>query len=73
MANTSPTTQSHVNNSTPTFFLQEDAAFCYYNRNIAIDVALAVVIHEGNGNVRINDALSQRDAEDAWRFGFCTS
>lgn len=63
--------QNHVSNRicmrdvAPTFLLQEHTAFCHHYWNIAIYVALAVVVDERNGDIRVDNALSQWHTEDA--------
>lgn len=56
----------------PTFLFQEDTAFRHHNGDVAVDVALAVVVHQRNGDICVDDALAQRDTEDALGFWFCT-
>jgi len=51
-----------------TFLLQKDTALGNNNRNISVDVALAVLIDERNGDVGVGYALSQRHPKDAWSF-----
>lgn len=53
-----------------TSLLQEDAALCDHNRNIAIYVALPMLVDEGYRNISIGDALPEGYAENAWT-GFC--
>lgn len=55
-----------------TFFLQEDTAFCHHYRDVAVDVALSIIVDEGDRNVRVCDALAQRDAENAMSNRFWT-
>lgn len=57
----------------PTLLFQENAALCYHDRDVAVNVALAVVVHQGNGNIRVDYALAQRDTENSLWFGFCRS
>lgn len=57
----------------PTLLFQKHSAFCNHYRDIAVNVALAVVVDERNGDICVNDALSQWYAEDALWFRFCRS
>lgn len=54
-----------------TFFFQKYAAFSDDNGHIAINVALALFIDQGYGDVCIGYTLSQRDTEDAWSSSLC--
>lgn len=57
----------------PTFLFQEDTTFRHHNGDVAVDVALAVIIHQRNGDIRVDNALAKRDTEDALGFWFCRS
>lgn len=57
--------EAYVDEDLPTFFFQEDAAFCNHDRNVAVNVALALIVKEGNGNVGVTDRGVQRDAKNA--------
>lgn len=48
-----------------TLFLQEDTAFSDYNRNIAVNVALSIIIKKRDGNVCVCYTLSERNTKDA--------
>jgi hypothetical protein len=50
-----------------TLFFQEHTTFGHDDGDIAVNIALAVLVDERNGDVRVRDALSQRHAEDALR------
>lgn len=56
-----------------TFLLQEDAAFSYYDWHVSVDIALAFVIEQTDGDVRVSYAGLQWDAEDAlWGCTCCS-
>lgn len=48
-----------------TLFLQEDTAFSDYNRNIAVNVALSILVNKRDGNVCVCYALSERNTKYA--------
>lgn len=50
---------------TRTFFLQENAALCDNDGNIAVDVALTFFVEEGDRDVGVLDAVLKRHPEDA--------
>lgn len=54
-----------------TFFFQKHATFGNDNGHIAINVALALFIDQGDGDVCIGYTLSQRDTKDAWSSSLC--
>ena len=49
----------------PTFFLQVDAAFCYHDGNVTVNVALSVLVNQRDGDIGVRDALPERDSKDA--------
>lgn len=48
-----------------TLFLQEDTALCDDNGDIAVDIALAVLVEERDCDIGIGDALDEGNAKDA--------
>lgn len=54
-----------------TLFLQVDAALGDHNWHVAVDVALSMLVKQGNRHVRIRYALYQRHAEDAGQCSLC--
>lgn len=53
-----------------TLFFKEYTALCNYNRDVAIDVALAMLVEERYGDIRIGYALNEGDAKYAREGGF---
>ena len=60
-----------VHKCVPTFLLEEHSALGYDNRDVAVDVGLAIIVDEGDGNVGICYALAQRHAKDTGGFRLC--
>lgn len=54
-----------------TLLFQVDAAFGNDDRNIAVDVALTLLVEQRDGDVGIADTRLERDAEDA--LGSCAT
>lgn len=54
-----------VHDGTRTSLLQENTTFCYHDRHITIDVALAVLVDERDGDVGIRNALPEGNTKDA--------
>ena len=50
-----------------TFLLEEHATLGHDDGHISVDVALAVVVKEADGDICVADADGERDAEDALR------
>lgn len=48
-----------------TSFFQEDATFRNDDGDVAINVGLAILVDEGDGNVGVGNALPERDSEYA--------
>jgi hypothetical protein len=56
-----------------TSLLQEHSTLGDYDGNIAVYIALAILIDKRDGDVGIRDALAKRDAEYPLRPGLCDS
>lgn len=48
-----------------TLFLQEDTALCDDNGDVAVDIALTVLVEERDCDIGIGDALDEGNAKDA--------
>lgn len=55
-----------------TLLLEKHSAFGNDDWHVAVYVAFAVLVEEGDGDVCVGYTLDERDAEDAWYYGvFC--
>ena len=54
-----------------TFLLEENTTLGHHNGHITVDVAFPVIVHQGDGDIGVSNALSQRDAKDALWPRFC--
>lgn len=56
---------SHQYVATHTLLLQEHTTLGDDDRHVSVDVAGSILVDKGDGDIRVRDALSERNAEDS--------